>query len=240
MLSDEEAKAAKAVAETAGKAVDGAREFGGFISKYIKESLEQGVGIFADKLRYMRWERQHRLMQRADYFLKELGIEAPTRPVAMKIAIPLFQGASLEEDNELQDRWAKLLVNAADEKSGVNVARIYITILEHLSPYEALLLDKIYSVPKEQIPDGMWTMKLPNEIIYEAPEGEGMKQHEIIYQAPEAHEELEIALANLDQLGLITGYMTWDRTQMLRCISQTVLGHSFVNACKLRSEKEAT
>ena len=76
----------------------------------------------------------------------------------------------------------------------------------------------------------MWTKKLPEEIIYEAPEGEDMKPNE----------KLEFALASLDQLGLITGHMTWDGAQMFACVSQTVLGRSFVNACKLRSEEHAT
>lgn len=230
MVADEEAKAVRAVAETAGKAIDAGREFGGFISMYIRGTLEQGLGIFEDKLRYMRWERQQRLMQRAQDFLNEIGLQTPTRPVPMKIAIPIFQGASLEENDKLQDRWAKLLVNAADEKSGINVTRLYISALEHLNPYEAKLLDKIYSVPEGKIPKGMWTKKLPEEIIYEAPEGEEMKPHE----------ELELALANLDQLGLITGHMTWGGTQILACVSHTVLGRSFINACKLRTERLAT
>ena len=230
MVSEEEAKATRTVAETAGKAIDASREFGSFISKYTGGSLEQGLGIFEDKLRYMRWERQVRLMQRAQDFLSEIGIDGPTRQVPMKIAIPLFQGASLEEDDELQDRWATLLVNAADERSEVNVARIYISILEHLSAYEALLLDRIYSVPEKKIPQGIWTKKLPHEIIYKEPEGEDMKPHK----------ELELALATLDQLRLITGNLTWSGMQLFERINQTVLGRSFVNACKLRSEKKAT
>ncbi len=143
MVLDEEAKATQEIAKVAGKITDAARETGGFIARYIGGSLEQGIGIFEDKLKYMRWERQVRLMQRADEFLRERGLEGPTRLVPMKIAIPLLQAASLEEDDDLQDIWARLLVNAADAGSGVEVKRAYISILEDFDPLEAKILQKI-------------------------------------------------------------------------------------------------
>jgi hypothetical protein len=53
---NETAKATQEVAKTAGKAIDSVSEFGKFIARFIEGSLEAGVGIFEDKLRYMRWE----------------------------------------------------------------------------------------------------------------------------------------------------------------------------------------
>lgn len=225
----ETAKATQEVAKTTGKAIGAAEKLGKFVSKYIAGPLEQGMGIVHDKLIYMRWERQQRYMVKAQEFLKELGLEEPSRPVPMQLAIPMLQGASLEESDEIQDRWAKLLVNAADAESGVTVTRNYITILEHLTPYEAKILDKIYSVPEEQVLKGVWTTNLPDELIFEAPEGVDMKPHR----------ELELALANLNQLGVIDAHQSWGGTQMMACVSQTVLGRSFINACRLRNETKA-
>lgn len=111
----------------------------------------------------------------------------------------------------------------------MTVTRNYITILEHLTPYEAVLLDKIYSVPEEQVRKGLWTKKLPDEILLEVSEGEDMKpQH-----------ELELALANLNQLGVIDAHQTWGGTQMMGCVSQTILGRAFINACRLQNENKA-
>ena len=143
----ESAKAAQEIAKTTGKAVDAAREAGGFIARVISGPLEQGIGIFEDKLRYLRWERLVRLMQRESEVLKELGLQAPTRPVPLKIIIPLLQAASVEEDDALQDRWVNLLVNAANASCGIEIRRAYIVILEQISPLEAKILDVIYSVP---------------------------------------------------------------------------------------------
>ena len=225
----ETAKATQEVAKTTGKAIGAAEKLGKFISEYIHGPLEQGMGIVHDKLLYMRWERQQRLMVKAQEYQKKINLDAPTRPIPMQLAIPLLEGASLEESDEIQDRWAKLLVNAADSDSGVIVTRNYITILEHLTPYGAVVLDEIYTVPEDQVGKGLWTKNLPEEIIFEAPEGADMKPHR----------ELELTLANLSQLGVIDAHQTWGGTQIMGCVSQTVLGRAFINACRLRNEDKA-
>jgi hypothetical protein len=116
-IIQETAKATQEVAKTTAKAIGAAEKLGQFVAKYIHGSLEQGMGIVHDKLLYMRWERQQRYIAKAQEYLKTLNLSAPTRPVPMQLAIPLLQGASLEESNEIQDRWAKLLVNAAMQKA---------------------------------------------------------------------------------------------------------------------------
>lgn len=50
----ESAKAVQEVAKATGKAIDTTQKFGGFISRYVAGPLEQGMGIFEDKLKYMR------------------------------------------------------------------------------------------------------------------------------------------------------------------------------------------
>lgn len=76
---EEESKAIQEVAKATGKGIDAVREAGGFIARYVAGPLEEGVGILSDRLKYVRWERQMRLMQRADEFLREVGLEAPSR-----------------------------------------------------------------------------------------------------------------------------------------------------------------
>src|SRR6266849_6281913 len=151
-MSDE-AKATEEIAKTAGKVVDASRELGGFIARYVSGSLEQAMGIFEDKLKYLRWERQLRLMECATQLLAERGLSEPTRPVPLQFAIPLLQGASLEENDELQDRWVALLVNAADAATHVEVRRAFVSMLEDLTPLDALVLDKIYAVNLGPRPD---------------------------------------------------------------------------------------
>lgn len=217
----DESKAIEEVAKTSGKAIDAAREFGGFISKYAGGPLEQAMGIFEDKLKYLRWERQIRLIERANKFLADRGLSLPTRKVPLQIAIPLIQGGSLEEDDSLQDRWASLLVNAGDASSNAEVRRAFISILEDLAPLDAVLLEKIYDVTA--VPGDyaeVWTTLLPDRITETKPELENLR--------PPAN--VEVSLGNLARLGLITTAMAWGGFAIFSCVHRTVLGREFLRA----------
>ncbi|MEJ1360659.1 MAG: Abi-alpha family protein [Candidatus Sedimenticola sp. (ex Thyasira tokunagai)] len=148
---NESAKAVQETAKTTGKAIDASREFGGFISQFISGSLEHGIGIFEDKLKYMRWERQVRFMQRANEYKKEISIQASTKQIPLKFAIPLLEAASLEDDDYLQNLWAKLLVNSTIEGNEINLNRSYIDILERLSHLEARIISVIYALSEDEI-----------------------------------------------------------------------------------------
>lgn len=134
------AKATGEIARTTGKAVDAAREFGGYFAPIVKQPLEQLAGIFEDKLRYLRWERQVRLAERAAQFLRERGAK-DTRSVPLKFLIPLLEAASLEEDNRLQDLYAHLLANAADAESDIRPVRAFVAVLQECTSIEVHLLD---------------------------------------------------------------------------------------------------
>lgn len=220
---DEQAKAAQEVAKTIGKGIDVATRAGQFISDYIKAPLEQAFGIYEDKLRYIRWERRVRLMDRSTQFLRERGLSHPTRSVSMNIAIPILQLGSMEEDDELQDRWAHLLVNAADTDSGITVQASFIGILQNLSSFDALILEKIYSVTEapgfEKL--NIWTMKLPETVHVSKSES---------IDKVSLPREVELSLGNLDRLGLIQSAMAWGGAT-LYCVHQTVLGQEFMKAC---------
>lgn len=219
----DEAKAAREVAKTTGKAVDAAREAGGFIAKYISGPLEQGVGIFEDRLKYARWERQVRLMERADAFLRDRGIPDPTRAVPLKVAIPLFQEASLEDDDELQDRWAHLLANAADKDSGIDIHRSYIEILSQISPIEARILDEIYAIPFDDAQHrGIATDRLPDSARLIPEDRE---------QVGEPSDDVMLALGNLARLGCIRPMGTFGGGESFSHVNPTVLGREFVAAC---------
>jgi hypothetical protein len=224
----ETAKAAQEIAKTTGKAIDAGQRFGTFISKYVAGSIEEGMGIVEDKLKYMRWERQLRLMQRADQLLIEAGLTHPTRAVQLKLAVPLLAAASLEEDDLLQDLWARLLVNAANAQSHITLHRAYISVLEQLTPLEAFILQKIYSLPYEQTRHaGIEVGRLPGEVTVG---NEGGSNAELI----EPDEEIKLALANLARLGCIIIGKSWDGGELFDSVNPTLLGKSFVEACTLQ------
>lgn len=127
------------LAKPASDAIGLVADAGKFLAQFFKPPLKQAVGMLTDRLEYSRWERQQRLGMRAAEFLKVKGLRAPTRPLPASIALPLIEAATLEEDDDLQDIWARLLVNGADA-SAPEIRRAYISILESLNgPFYRLL-----------------------------------------------------------------------------------------------------
>lgn len=179
------------------------------------------MGIVEDRLKYLRWERQIRLAERANALLKERGLAQPSRQVPLRIAIPLLQGGSLEEDDWLQDRWAALLVNAADAAAEVEVRRAFISILEDLTPLDAVVIEKIYALDKgADLGKEVWTTYLPDRVIVNRPEGENLNPPPSV----------QVSLGNLARLGLVTTAMTWGGTAIFSCVYRTFLGCEFLRA----------
>lgn len=219
-MIDEEAKATKEIAKATGKAIDAGRELGKFISKFIAGPLEQGIGIFEDKLKYMRWERQVSFMEMASKTLANRGLTVPNRTVPMKIAIPLFQATIVEDDDDLQSIWANLLVNAADKDSGVEVTRNFVSILQDISFVEVQILEKIYSIT-EAPDDAFWTRDLPERVLTERP----------VEDIGGPKEEIALALSNLCRLGLLDSAILASGARSMIAVGQTVLGKKLYEAC---------
>ena len=220
----DEARAVEEIARTAGKGIDAARELGSFIAQFIRGPLEQASEMVEDKLKYMRWERQQRMIQRSKEFLKQLGLDAPTRAVPMKIAIPILQAASMEDDDSLQDIWVRLLVNAGDAGWKVEIKRMHISILEDLSSLDVRILDTVYSHVGDKIWRGIWTHELPNSIAERGPQRDDNRP------SP----EIQLALGNLVRVGCLSPASTYGGKESLSFVFPTVLGQSLYEACTLR------
>jgi len=231
----EASKAAKKVAETTSKALGTVEKFGNYVSKYTSGSFEQISGMFEDKLRYIRWERQERLFLRAQKFLKDEGIDEPNKPMPLKYIVPLLQAASLEDNDQLQDLWAKLLVNFSVVHSSIEATRTYIDILERISPLEAEVINAIYLNPYDAMHhNGVGTQKLPTvaDALPDKMNEDARKATEV-----EPSNEIKLALANLDRLGVLLVGRSMCGWQLFGSINPTLLGKSFYNACTLPSEK---
>lgn len=225
----ETASAAQEVAKTTGKGIEAVQEIGAFVARFLGGPLEQASGIVEDKLKYIRWERCVRYMQRAEEFLGQQGLQAPTRSVPMKIAIPILEAASMEEDDDLQDIWARLLVNAADADSGSNVTRSLVTVLQDFGPLEVQLLQAIHDAPAEMEPIGVVpTMGLPHEYLDPKSDLEG--------ETGLPPEPIQVALWHLVRLGCIGSAGTWDSIVGIRRVQITALGRVLVKACTLRGK----
>jgi len=222
---EETAKATQEIAKVASKAIDSVDKFGGFMSKFISGPLMQGSGMLEDYLKLIRWERQESFMKRLEELMKGQGIENPTKPIQLKNAIPFFQAALLEEDDDLQGLWAKLLVNSTNTDSGINLHRSYIDILERLSPFEAKILNLIYTLSYEETKHtGIRTEKLPDSVEIDNDD----KRAKV-----EPSDEVKLALSNLVRLDCLIFPTSWGGGEIFSTINTTYLGKCFVEACTL-------
>jgi Abortive infection alpha len=77
----------------------------------------------------------------------------------------MIEGASLEEDPNLQDKWANLMANAADPRRKYDISPLFQTILRELSPRDALFLDALHEAWKNTaLAPLAWTFSTPDLI----------------------------------------------------------------------------
>ncbi len=136
----ETAKATQEIAKATVKGLETTEKLGGFLSKVFGEPLETAVGMLGDKLKFMRLERQLRLIDQVDKINRERGIFGQEIPVPPKIAIPIIENASLEESDQLQNLWAYLLSTAQDKSKQDITNHSYIEILKQINFDEAEIL----------------------------------------------------------------------------------------------------
>lgn len=225
------AKATEEVAKTAGKAVDAAREFGGYLAPLVRQPLEHIMGIWEDKLRYSRWERQIRLINRAKEFLAEDPLHNTTRTVPLKFLAPLLEAGSLEDDDQLQDIYARLLANVADVNQDVKPLKAYISVVQEFTSIEAHILEFMRLMSNYK---GEFLSYYILDFVH-------WFKNRNLMPSPDITEELfQIPVWNLYRLGCIIPNKDFVATQTnLTAFYMTPFGLAVANACaskKLRSE----
>ena len=171
-------------------------------------------------------KRQIRFWQRAERLIKEAEFEP--KPVPPKIVFAIAQNAQIEDDDELQDRWAALLANAANPESEFEVETSFPEVLRQLSSREVKLLDAIFDFVSERLEDFPehqrntarveeislrdedhlfyiygelgFTRLPPGTLITDRPKPEISEKHN------KDMSEFSVALANIKRLGLLE----WD------------------------------
>jgi hypothetical protein len=225
-MDKESAKAVKEMAKTAGKVVDVVHDTGEFLAPHVDGVLAQVVGMFTDHLKYVRGVRLVRLGQRFQRELLAHGGVAAVRKLPLNFAIDALEQGAMEPNDDLQDIWARLLANAVDATNEIQPRRAYISIIKDLSPLDALILEKIYAVDQEKHGKAIVTHELPLR-AYPAIDIEAIRP-------PNPNEEVQVALANLERLGLIQYGASWGGGEILSLINHSTAGKAFMMAIRRR------
>ncbi len=137
------AKAAAESAKFGTQAVQTSEKILKGIAKILREPMQDASGVIGDRLKFLRWERQLRYIDRYNEILDSRGIK-DTKAVPPKFALPLITNASLEEDDILQDLWARLTASAMDPNFKNEIRYAYIEIIKNLTPLDVRILNAFY------------------------------------------------------------------------------------------------
>lgn len=222
VFNNEQEKMIQEIAKTAGKGIDLISQIGECVSGPAKEA----IGIIQDNIAYKRWLNQMKIAEKVKMKQNEFQLVYKNKPIELKLAVPLYEAATLEEDDYLQELWANLLINSSYEESGIKLNRAYIDTLEKLSSYDAKVLMKIYKLGREDMVDGgekIATYKLPEKVFFEKPDNSN-KIDDV---------ELLLSLANLHKLNCVVPIKTMGMDDVYEYINKSVFGTHFSKSCAL-------
>jgi len=219
------AKAVQEVAKTTQSAIEVTRDAGGFIGRYLDGPLMQMSLLIEDRLKYARTIRILRLRNKLEEELKTLSPDAAIKPLPVNFAMSALEEGSFEEDDSLQDIWARLLANAIDAESDVTPRRAHISMIRDMSHLDALIFEAIYSVPESK----QWAV-----ITHELPHNAYLANEQTSKNSPQPSEDIKISLSNLERLGLIAFGVSWGGAEVFEYANPTTAGKELMKAIKRR------
>ncbi len=138
----------KAIQESAKleeKGLEIANKAGSFFAKVFKEPMNEISGMIKDKFRFIRWKRMVQMADEVNKILEDKKI-TETRAVPPKIALPILEEASLEDDPNLQYLWNHLLANAMNPNFNDELRYGFVEMIKEITGIEAKLLNEFYEV----------------------------------------------------------------------------------------------
>ena len=98
--------------------------------------------MFGDFFRVRRLRRAVRLLSDVKQIASEAGLTL--KAVAPRLLLPILESASLQEDEDLHQRWVALLTNAATTDYDNQILPCFPDMLKQLTSEEAQFLDRAY------------------------------------------------------------------------------------------------
>ena len=188
----EVSKAVQAASKTTSDAIGIVANTGNFLNRAFGGLVEDSVGIVADRIKFYRLNNYISLCDKTAEKMREKGIseDTTTKIVPIKIAMPLIEHATMEDNVSLQDYWAHLLANAMDPNFESNVERRHVSLLSEMEPLDLRILNTICLQYQSELKQG--TLE---DILFE--------KSKIKDKLNVQDQLIEVALLNLMRLGCI-------------------------------------
>ena len=120
------------------KSIDTAKEF---LGKLMSPAVEEVGLLLRDSVALWRFKNQVRILNKAKACCERNNISP--KAISLKLLCPLLEGAALEEDETLQDKWAILLSNMVDSEQNIQ-NHVFPYILSQMSSNEFLFVERVF------------------------------------------------------------------------------------------------
>ena len=147
--AEEIAKAIQESAKLGKKGLEIADKAASFFAKVFKEPINEISGIITDKLRFVRWRRMVQMVDEVNKILDEKKVK-DTRAVPPKIALPILEESSLEDDPNLQYLWNHLLANAMNPHFNNEIRYGFTEMIKNITGIEVLILSEFYKILEKE------------------------------------------------------------------------------------------
>ncbi|WP_312820400.1 Abi-alpha family protein [Kaistella carnis] len=111
-----------------------------FVDKLVMPTVEETGLLMKDHMTMWRFKNQIKMLNKAqEYCVKH---QISPKKISLKVLAPLLEYSSLEEEEEMQDKWSILLTNLIDSEQNIE---------NHVFPYILSQLSKDEFFPLEQV-----------------------------------------------------------------------------------------
>ena len=190
--------------------------------------------ILGDHFRVWRLKRAVRLMEDVKQVASDVGLTL--RPVAPRLLFPILDAATLEDEEELHQRWVALLTNAATAFDG-EMLPSFPDVLKQLVSAEVQFLDRAYDEVLED------EAKAKSELYAHNKDNEDVRVTKSHIRESTLDSAQPILVEDLERLALISRIARSAFTDDLRQVINkfistnelyiTDFGGAFVRACRL-------
>jgi len=111
------------------------------LTKLAGPAVEEAGLLLQDKVKLRRFRNQLRILGKAQQMLVESKLQPS--PVPLRTLVPLLDGAALEDDPGLSDKWACLLANAGAQTISQATHPAFPRMLSDITPGEAFFFDRL-------------------------------------------------------------------------------------------------
>lgn len=106
--------------------------------------------MLGDQMRYWRFKNLNSILAKAEQITQARGQRTEELDeLPFGDALRTVETASYEEEESVQDLWARLIANAVDPTSHIAMKKVYLDLLRSISPAEAAFLDLLWVCEKK-------------------------------------------------------------------------------------------